>query len=214
MKLIIRREEPRDFREVELLTRKAFWNVYVPGCVEHYLAHCLRNHADFIPELDLVAETAEGKVVASVMYTRARLTDETGREIPALTFGPLSVHPDYQRKGISKILLEASFEKAVELGYRAVIILGNPGNYVSRGFRSCKRYLVCMEGGIYPAAMLVRELVPGTFSGGQWVYQESPAYVIDEAGAEAFDRQFEPMEKKFQPSQEEFYILSHSLIQD
>ena len=95
--ITIRNETESDFREVEILTRKAFWNVNVPGCDEHYLAHVLRNHEDFIPELDLVAETEDGEIVGNVMYTKAKLVEESGTELSILTFGPISVHPDYQR---------------------------------------------------------------------------------------------------------------------
>lgn len=213
--VIIRNEVKSDFREVEILTRKAFWNVNVPGCEEHYLAHLLREHKDFISELDFVAETKDGKIIGNVMYTKAKLVNESGNEISILTFGPISVHPDYQRMGISKRLLEHSFEKAVQLGYRAIVIFGNPGNYVSRGFKSCKRYNICIADGSYPAAMLVKELVEGTIiSGEKWFYHESPAYVIESADAEKFDEQFEPMKKEFRSSQEEFYIHSHSIIRN
>lgn len=210
--ITIRNEEKSDFREVEILTRKAFWNVNVPGCDEHYLAHILRNHKDFIPELDLVAETRDGKIVGNVMYTIAKLIDEGGNGTSILTFGPISVHPEYQRMGISRMLLEHSFDKAVELGYKAIVIFGNPDNYVSRGFKSCKKYNVCKPDGIYPAAMLVKELVSGTFDGRRWFYHESPAYKYEGADAEEFDKQFEPMKKEFRASQEEFYIHSHSFI--
>lgn len=214
MCITVREETKDDFREGEVLTRKAFWNVYVPGCYEHYLAHILRSHKDFIPELDLVAETKNGKIVGNVMYTKAKLTDESGMELPILTFGPISVHPDDQRRGISRKLLEFSFEKAVGLGYKAIVIFGNPGNYVSRGFKSCKKYNLCTEDGSYPTAMLAKELVTGTFDGRKWFYHESPAYSFEKSDAEKFDRQFEPMKKEYRPSQEEFYIYSHSVIQD
>lgn len=212
--ITIRNETESDFREVEILTRKAFWNVNVPGCDEHYLAHVLRDHEDFIPELDLVAETDDGKIVGNVMYTKAKLVEETGTELSILTFGPVSVHPDYQRRGISRKLLEFSFEKAIALGYKVIVIFGNPDNYVSRGFKSCKKYNVCTADGSYPAAMLVKELVPGTLNGRKRVYCESPAYEIEKADAEMFDEQFEPMKKECCPSQEEFYIHSHSIIRD
>lgn len=215
MDIIIRNELKSDFREVEVLTRKAFWNVNVPGCNEHYLAHILRGHEDFIPELDFVAETEDGKIVGNVMYTKAKLVDESGNVTPILTFGPISVHPGYQRMGISKRLLEHSFEKAAQLGYRMIVIFGNPDNYVPRGFKSCKRYNICMADGSYPTAMLVKELAEGTvISGKKWFYHESPAYEIESADAEKFDEQFEPMKKEFRPSQEEFYIHSHSVIRD
>ena len=208
----IRRERKEDQHAVEALTRRAFWNMYEPGCTEHYVAHILRGHEDFIPELDLVAETADGRIVGNVMYTKARLTDENGKEAVILTFGPISVHPDFQRKGISKLLLEYSFEEARRLGYQAVVIFGDPDNYVSRGFKSCSRYHVCAGDGSCPAAMLVLELIPGLLDGRKWFYQESPAYAFDPADAEKFDRQFEPMAKEYRPSQESFYIHSHSVI--
>lgn len=213
MEIIIRQERESDFREVEILTRQAFWNVNVPGCDEHYLAHILRGHPDFIPELDLVAVTEDGQIVGNVMYTRARLIGETGEEKEILTFGPISVRPDWQRRGISRRLLEHSFVRAVELGYPAIVIFGNPDNYVARGFKSSHKYRICMPDGSYPAAMLAKELTEGALdSPGKWVYRESPAYKFDPAAAEEFDRQFPPMKKEFRPSQEEFYIHSHSVI--
>lgn len=214
MDIIIRNEKEKDFRKVEILTRQAFWNVNVPGCTEHYLAHILRKHKDFIPELDFVAET-NGEIVGNVMYTKAKLIDENGNEIPILSFGPISIHPDYQRMGVSKKLLEYSFDKAVQLGYTIIVIYGNPDNYVSRGFKSCKKYNVCAPDGNYPAALLVKELAEGALADERkWVYYESPAYRIKDADAEKFDEQFECMQKEFRPSQEEFYIHSHSIMRD
>lgn len=210
----IENESQGDFEEVEALTRKAFWNVNVPGCEEHYLAHILREHEDFIPELDFVAKTADGLIVGNVMYTRAGLVDETGEEMPILTFGPLSIHPDYQRRGIGKRLLEHSFQRAKALGYSVIVIFGDPGNYVSRGFQCCQKFRVSTPDGKYPAAMLVKELREGALDARQWVYRESSAYVYDSAEAAKFDKQFEPMKKEWQPSQDIFYILSHAAIQE
>ena len=210
--ITIRREKNEEQRTVEVLTRQAFWNVYGPGCTEHYVVHILRKHEDFVPELDLVAETADGRIVGNVMYTKARLIDENGNEAVILTFGPISVHPDFQRRGISRLLLEYNFEEARRLGYQAVVIFGDPDNYVSRGFKSCSRYHVCAQDGSYPAAMLVLELIPGLLDGRKWFYQESSAYSFDPAAAEQFDRQFDPLKKEYRPSQESFYIHSHSVL--
>ena len=207
----IRRETAADYRAVEELHRNAFWNVHVPGCCEHYLAHVLRKHPDFIPELDLVYEL-DGEIVGNVMYTKSELLDESGNSTGILTFGPIGVAPEYQRRGIGKALLEASFDIAAGLGYPAIAIFGDPDNYVARGFRSCKRYNVCLEGDVYPAALLVKELKPGFFDGRKLVFRESPAYEIQERDAEAFDAGFPPKEKAFRPSQETFFILSHSTI--
>lgn len=209
--LIIRNEIESDYRNVEIITRNAFWNLNVPGCDEHYLAHIMREHEDFIPELDFVAEM-DSQVVGNVMYTKSKLIDEAGNEKQILTFGPISVNPDLQRRGISKELLEHSFVKALELGFDVIIIFGNPDNYVSRGFKSCKKYNVCLENDVFPAAMLVKELKAGVLDGRKWIFYESPVYDINGDEAQKFDELFEFKEKKYQPSQEEFYIHSHSVI--
>ncbi|MFV0528675.1 MAG: GNAT family N-acetyltransferase [Lachnospiraceae bacterium] len=209
--LLIRTEREEDYRAVEQMTRDAFWNIYIPGCVEHYLVHSMRGHADFISELALVAEV-KGQIVANIMYTKAKLIDEQQVEKEILTFGPLCVHPAYQRQGIGKQLMAYSFDKALEMGLDVVVIFGNPGNYVSSGFKSCKKYNVCMEDDVFPSAMLVRELRPDCLDGRRWYYHDSPVFAVDEAEALKYDAQFEEKEKKYQHSQEEFYIHSHSVI--
>lgn len=146
------------------------------------------------------------------MYTKAKLVDESGEEKDILTFGPVCILPEYQRKGYGKKLIEDSFERATALGYDVIVIFGNPGNYVNRGFRSCKKYNICLEDGAYPAAMMVKELRPDALDGRKWAYYDSPVMKIDEREAERFDEGLEAMEKRFQPSQEEFYIHSHSII--
>ena len=209
--IIIRREAAGDTRVVEEIHRRAFWNVNAPGCDEHYLAHVLRGHADFIPELDCVAEL-DGRVVANVMYSKSRLVDAGGNEREILTFGPIAVEPEYQRRGIGKKLLRATFEKAADMGYRAIVIFGDPGNYVSSGFRSAMRYNVCLPGDVFPMALLVKELEAGFFDGRRYYFHESPAFEISAEEAAAFDRDFPHMEKKVLPSQEVFYIHSHSTM--
>lgn len=207
----IRNEQRADYKRVEETTRKAFYNVYCPGCSEHYLVHIMREHEDFIKELDFVLEL-DGNVIGNIMYTKAKLIDESGNTKDILTFGPVSVLPEYQRKGYGKQLLEYSFEKAKCLGYDVIVIFGNPSNYVSRGFKSCRKYNVSLEDGIYPTAMMVKELNEGVLKGKNWVYYDSPVMHIDEEAARYFDDQLEKMEKRYHPSQEEFYILSHSIL--
>lgn len=207
----IRNEKEADYARVEEITRKSFWNLYVPGCNEHYLVHIMRDHKDFIPELDLVIE-ADDKVIGNIMYTKARLIDELGAEKNILTFGPVCILPEYQRTGYGKKLMEYSFEQAITLSYDVIVIFGNPDNYVSRGFKSCKKYNVCLEDGTYPSAMMVKELKPAVLDGRKWVYHQSSVYEVDEQEADRYDDGLEVMKKKYQPSQEEFYIHSHSII--
>ena len=158
--LTIRLETEKDYRAVEELTREAFWNVYKPGADEHYYVHQMRNHPDFIPELAFVLEL-DSKIVGNIMYTKAWLEDENGNRKEILSFGPLCVAPEYQRQKLGKILIEHSFEAARKMGYDVNIIFGNPGNYVSRGFVSCKKKNVSfVVDGNFPTALLVCELVP------------------------------------------------------
>ena len=190
--MIVRNEKETDHRHVEELIRKAFYNLYVPGCTEHYLARVMRG---------------------SILYTKAKLSDAAGKEKEILTFGPVCIAPEYQRMGYGRRLMETSFEKAAALGYDVIVIFGSPANYVARGFKSCKKFNVCADNGRYPAAMLVKELVPGALDGRKWVYRDSPVMAFSEEEAQRYDDTLEKLEKKWQPSQEEFYILSHSFVE-
>ena len=219
--MTIRLETEKDYRAVEELTREAFWNVYKPGADEHYFVHMMRNHPDFIPELAFVLEldgTSPAKptqIVGNIMYTKAWLEDENGERKEILSFGPLCVAPEYQRQKLGKLLIEHSFEAARKMGYDVNINFGNPGNYVSRGFVSCKKKNVSfVVDGNFPTALLVSELVPGALDGRKWMYIPSTAADCceDTAAVEAFDATFPPKEKKWMPSQEEFYIYSHSSV--
>jgi predicted N-acetyltransferase YhbS len=208
----IRNEKEIDFQIVEEITRKSFWNLYIPGCIEHYLVHTMRSHKDFLPELDLVIEV-DNQVIGNIMYTKTQLIDESGEKKEILTFGPVCISPEYQRKGYGKKLMEYSFEQATALDYDVIVIFGNPNNYASSGFKSCKKYNICLENGTYPAAMMVKELKPDVLDGRKWVYHQSPVFEINEQEAECFDKGLESWEKKYQPSQEEFFIFSHAVIE-
>jgi predicted N-acetyltransferase YhbS len=212
--IIIRQETPADYRAVEELTREAFWNVYKPGADEHYFVHMMREHPDFIPELAFVLEMG-GEIVGNIMYTKAWLEDECGNRKEILSFGPLCVAPKYQRMKLGKLLIEHSFAKAREMGYDVNINFGNPGNYVSRGFVSCKKKNVSfVREGNFPTALLVAELVPDALGGKAWMYIPSTAADCceDTAAVEAYDATFPEKERKWMPSQEEFYIYSHSSV--
>ncbi len=208
----IRNETEKDYKIVEQITRKAFYNLYVPGCAEHYLVHIMRQHEDFIPELDFVIEL-DGKVIGNIMYTKAKLKDESGFEKEILTFGPVCITPSHQRKGYGKMLMEHSFKHALTLNYDVIVIFGSPSNYVGAGFKSCKKYNICIENGKYPSAMMVKELKPNVLDGRKWFYYDSPVMNINEKDALSYDNTLEKMEKKHLPSQEEFYIMSHSFIE-
>lgn len=201
--ITIRKETPADYAAVEHLTREAFWNVYRPGCMEHYVVHVLRHDPAFVPELDLVMEQ-DGALVGHVLYMRAAITADDGREIPVMTFGPISIRPDLQRQGLGKRLLETSMEQAAALGAGALCIEGNLEFYGKSGFVVAGtrgiRYHGEPDQQIVPY-FLLKELKPGFLYGVTGVYHTPQGYFVDEAAAEAFDRHFPPKQKLKLPGQ-------------
>lgn len=211
MEITIRKETTSDHHAVESVTREAFWNLYVPGCTEHYLAHIMRSHQDFIEDLDFVA-VVDGKIVGNIMYTKAWLVDEAGAEKEILCFGPLSVVPEYQRKGVGSALITHTVDILKRRGSPGVVILGDPHNYCKHGFKSSKDYKIGDGQGNFPYGMLALELVQGAFSGHTWKFKYSDVYNIDEKEAQDFDTALPPKEKGYRYSQEIFSIAFRSMV--
>lgn len=211
MNIEIRQEETKDHREVEELTREAFWNFHVPGCDEHYLVHKIRTSDVYIPELNFVA-VMDDKIVGSIIYTKSYILDEEDKKQEVLTFGPLCVHPDFQRKGIGKALMAHSMEKAKEMGYSAIVIYGSPGNYCSSGFKSSKNYGIMAPNGVYPYALLAIELYPNALENATGKFYTSDAFEMNPADVEEFDKQFPHKEKGYAYTQEEFAIACRAVL--
>jgi predicted N-acetyltransferase YhbS len=211
MKINIRHEKEQDYHQVEALVREAFWNLYVPGCDEHYLVHLLRAHPDYLPDYSCVAEI-ENELVGMIAYTRSTLVNEQGDRLNTLTFGPLCVHPSWQGKGVGKALVTHSLELAKQQGEKVVIILGHPRNYVKYGFKNGKDLQVSDASGKYPFGQLVLELEAGALADQQWQVQMSDVYNLDAEAVEAFDERFVEKEKKIEPSQEEFSIACRAWL--
>lgn len=211
--LTIRNETEKDYRIVESLTRKAFWNVYKPGCDEHFYVHNMRSHKDFVKELAFVIEKNH-TIIGNIMFTKSRLISDDGEEKSIVSFGPISILPEFQRQGCSRLLIEHSFDTAAKLGYEAIVNFGNPSNYVSRGFVSCRKKNISLSDGSFPTNLLVKEFVPGTLDGKSWTFLPSTAKecCLDTEAVEEFDKTFPKMEKAWRPSQEEYYIYSHSCV--
>jgi putative acetyltransferase len=203
MELTIRLETENDYFEVEKLTREAFWNLYVPGCDEHYLCHILRDHRDFIKELDYVAEI-DGKIVGSIMYTKSELIGENGEIVETVSFGPLCVHPKYQRQGIGSALIEKTKSIVQNKKIPAIIIYGDPHNYCKHGFKNGLDYNVSNLDGEYPLGLLILETIPGFFNSKLWQAIQSDVFNFDGKEALEFDKKFEIKEKKIKYSQELF----------
>jgi len=212
MHVAIRTEEERDFARVEALTREAFWNLYRPGCDEHYLVHVMNGHPDCIDELNHVA-VIDDEIVGSIRYTKSHVTDENDERVETVTFGPLCVHPDHQRVGIGTRLIEHTKELVIQKKYPAIIIFGDPHNYCKHGFRNGKDCRISTMDGKHPLGLLVLELQKGIFDNHDWRFEESKVYEIDEDEAIAYDRSLPYKEKSTAYSQELFSMLIRSFVE-
>jgi len=210
MEITLRPEQEPDFPTVENLTREAFWDVHCPGCVEHLLVHNLRKSNAFVKELDFVA-ICNNKIVGNIMYAKAVIKNND-YEHTVLTFGPVSVLPEYQNKGIGGKLINHTIRLAKEMGYKSIIIYGDLEYYKRFGFKVSKKYNITNKDKKYPAALLVLELYPHALDGIEGIFDEGTAYAIDENEAEAFDKKFIPKEKGYLPSQERFKELSNKYL--
>lgn len=201
--LNIRLENETEYREVENLVRESFWNVYRPGCLEHFVLHELRKDPDFVPELDLVLEK-DGKIIGQNMFMRAVIQSDDGREIPIMTMGPIGILPEFKRMGYGKFLLDHSLERAAERGCGALCFEGNIDFYGKSGFRPASEFGIRYHGlpeGEDASFFLCRELIPGYLGDITGEYTPPKGYFVDEKAAEEFDKMFPPKEKLKRPGQ-------------
>ena len=201
--ITIRRERENEHRAVETLVREAFWNVYRPGCLEHYVLHCLRDDPAFVPELDFVMEK-DGELIGQNMFMRAVIRADDGRDIPIMTMGPIGIAPAYKRQGYGKILLDYSLERAAALGCGALCFEGNIDFYGKSGFTYARTFGIRyhdLPEGADDSFFLCRELIPGYLDGITGEYGPPAGYFVDEQAAEEFDRTFPPKKKEKLPGQ-------------
>lgn len=215
---IIRLEEQKDYRDVENLVRESFWNVYRPGCSEHYVIHVLRDDPEFVPELDFVMRLSvqendpgdhsvaeqDGMLIGQNMFMKTVIEADDGREIPVLTMGPIGITPELKRKGYGKKLLDYCLEKATEMGFGAVLFEGNIGFYSHCGFDYASKFGIRyhdLPEDADSSFFLCRELIPGYLDDVTGVYQTPQGYYVKDEDVEEFDKQFPPKEKKKLPGQ-------------
>ena len=201
--ITIRLETKEDQRTVENLIREAFWNVYRPGCYEHYVMHVLRKDPAFVKELDFVLEK-DGRLIGQNMFMRTRIDADDGRAVPVLTMGPICITPELKRRGYGKLLLDATLERAAAMGFGAVLFEGNIDFYGKSGFTFARDFSIRyhdLPEGADDSFFLCRELIPGYLRGITGVYQTPQGYYVDETDVETFDRSFSPKEKLRLPGQ-------------
>ncbi len=200
---IIRNERKEEQREVEFLVRESFWNVYRPGCLEHYVLNQLRDDAAFIPELNFVMEK-DGRIIGQNMFMKAVIKADNGKDIPILTMGPICIANELKRQGYGKILLDYSLEKATEMDFGAVCFEGNIDFYGKSGFTYASEFSIRYHGlpeGADASFFLCKELKKGYLKGVTGEYSPPQGYFVNEADAEKFDKQFPPKEKLKLPGQ-------------
>lgn len=201
--ITIRLEKKEEYREVENLVRESFWNVYRPGCLEHFVLNQLRNNPDFIAELDYVMEL-NGRLIGQTIFMKAVIKADDGTDIPIVTMGPICITPELKRKGYGKVLLDYSLDQAAKMGFGAVCFEGNIDFYGKSGFTYAGEFGIRYHGlpeGEDASFFLCKELIPGYLDGITGEYETPAGYFVDEAKADEFDKGFPYKEKLTQPGQ-------------
>ena len=201
--ITIRLEKHEDYRETENLVREAFWNVYRPGCSEHYVIHMLRDDPAFVKDLDFVMEL-DGRLIGQNMFMKTVINADDGRVIPVLTMGPIGITPELKRKGLGKKLLDYSLQKAAEKGFGAVLFEGNIDFYGKSGFDYAGSFGIRyhdLPEDADASFFLCKELIPGYLEGITGVYQTPQGYYVDDSDVEEFDKDFPAKVKLKLPGQ-------------
>ena len=198
-----RLERKEDYLAVENLVRESFWNVYRPGCLEHYVLKKLRDCPQFVRELDFVMEL-DGEIIGQNVFVEAVINADDGRESPIMTMGPVCIKPELKRKGYGKMLLDYSLEQAASMGCGALCFEGNIDFYGKSGFREASEFGIRYHGlpeGEDASFFLCRELIPGYLEGVTGEYTTPEVYFVDEKEAEEYDKNFRHKEKLVLPGQ-------------
>lgn len=201
--IIIRLEQKEDYAFVENMIRESFWNVYHPGCSEHYVMHVLRDDPAFVKELDFVM-VKDGTIIGQNMFMRTVIDADDGRQIPVLTMGPICITPELKRKGYGKRLLDYCLEKARSMGFGAVLFEGNIRFYGNCGLTYASEFGIRyhdLPEGADQSFFLGMELIPGYLSSVTGVYRTPQGYYVDEAEVEEFEKSFPPKVKLKLPGQ-------------
>jgi len=203
----LRLEEEKDHKVVENITREAFWNLHALGCEEHLLIHNMRKAPEFIKELDFVAILGD-EIVGNIVYVKSKVIDENV-EYEVLTFGPVSVLPEYQNKGIGNILINHTISLATKMGFNAIIIYGAPDYYKRFGFEPTIKFKITNSEKRYPVSLQALELYPDALKGVVGVFDEGKVYQVDESNFDEFDKQFPFKEKTHTETQDWFMEISN-----
>lgn len=203
MNILIRNEEQKDYRIVEEVAREAFWNLYFPGCHEHYVIHKMRDHQDFIKDISFIIEV-DGEVAGGIFYTKSKIVSEDGKEMATISFGPVFIAPKFHRKGLGRALISYSIEEAKCKGYSAILTLGYPYHYEPYGFKGGKKYCISMPDGKFYKGLLVLPLYEDVLDDISGYVEFSEVLDVTDEEVMDFDKDFPYKEKMYQASQDEY----------
>ncbi len=207
MSTVIRNAKESEYRLTEEIIREAFWNNFQPGADEHFVLHNLRTSADSIQELDLVAEV-DGRIVGSIVYSKSVIDNDHGLRKDVITFGPVGILPEYQKRGLGEQLIKESILKATGLGYPAILIYGDPRYYHKFGFRCAEKFDITREDGKYAVALMALPLKENALANASGRFVESESFKYAEKDLERFEENFVRKEKGYSKTQDVFLILS------
>lgn len=137
--ITIRQEEARDYDKVRELVKLAFCNMEDSDHTEHLLVERLRKSESYVPDLSLVAETADGQIAGHILLSKVKIVGDKG-VFTVLALAPLSVLPQFQRQGIGGMLIREAHKKASDLGYVAAVLLGHKDYYPKFGYKKASLF--------------------------------------------------------------------------
>jgi len=194
MEPIIRKTNNKEFFETENLTRETFWNLYQSGCTEHFMIHNFRKSKAWVEQLDIVA-LIDNKIVGHIISTKAKVIDENKADYEVLHVGPFSVEAEIQNKGIGTKLLNHSIKEAKNLGFKGMILFGNPDFYPRFGFKNAKEFKITTNEGMNFAPFMALELQENGLAEVQGKFFLDESAEINEQELCIFEEQFPAKEK-------------------
>lgn len=183
-----------DLLNTEHLTRDVFWNLFKPGCDEHLVLHKLRKSNAYIADLDLVSWD-KGQITGHIISTMAEVKNENGSVHKVLCAGPLSVSEDLQNHGIGSALMLSSIDRAKALGYKGIVLFGNPDYCHRFGFQDAANFEISTSDGLNFSAFMVLELYDNALQNVKGRFFESEAFQVDEEELNNFELKFPFREK-------------------
>jgi predicted N-acetyltransferase YhbS len=194
MNIEIRITDKENFKATENLTRETFWNLYNPGCSEHFILHKLRESNSYVEALDLIAING-GEIIGHIISTKAKVIDAKGNEHEVLCVGPFAVSSNLQGKGIGAELIKQSIAKANEMGFSGMILFGNPNYYSRFGFVNAQQFGITTKDGQNFDPFMALELGENRLSNVKGAFFEDSAFEFDESELNEFEKQFPKKEK-------------------